>query len=112
MKILLNIITMLNVLHAISDAPGRDLFTSIATDVHSFRLTHKQYYDRLSRLTKLDLIKRKKEKYVLTTFGKVIYQLYLLLGEAINDRFVLEPLEQLKPEEKEVESLLIATVEN
>jgi predicted transcriptional regulator len=69
-------VTMLNVLDAIRDPDGRDLFNSIATDRRSndtldytVKITRKQYYSRLSKLVKAGLIKRNGGKYVLTPFG-------------------------------------------
>ena len=73
-------VTMLNILDAIHDPDGRDLLNSIATDRQSndtsdyaVKITRKQYYARLSKLVKADLVKRTERKYVLTPFGKVIY---------------------------------------
>ena len=58
---------------------GRDLFNFIATEKRSndtfdypVKISRKQYYSRLSKLVKTDLIKRKGAKYVLTPFGDVI----------------------------------------
>jgi hypothetical protein len=78
-------ITILNVLDAISDISGRNLFTSIATNVDSFGMSHRLYYTRVSKLAKTDLVKRKNGKYVLTTFGMVIYQLQLRFLKAMHD---------------------------
>ena len=68
------------VLTAISDKESLELFRFIATnseDSDSLRtktnLTRKQYYSRLSRMTKAGLVKRNKGKHCLTVFGKVIY---------------------------------------
>lgn len=83
-------ITRLNILDAISTVSGRDLFTSIATDGDSLKMSHKQYYTRLGKLIKTVLIKRKNGKYVLTTFGNVVYQLQLRFGKAVNDHFTLK----------------------
>lgn len=70
-------VTMLDVLDAIHDPDGRDLFDSIATeksrneiDDYTVKISRKQYYSRLSKLVKTDLVKRKGAKYVLTPFGK------------------------------------------
>jgi predicted transcriptional regulator len=86
-------ITRLNILDAISDASGHDLFTFIATDRdHNdiLKTSHRVYYDRLGKLVKTDLIRRKNGKYVLTTFGNVVYQLQLRFGKAVNDHFILK----------------------
>ena len=67
---------MLDVLDALRDPNGRDLFNSIATERRSndtfdytVKITRKQYYFRLSKLIKADMIKREGEKYVLTPLG-------------------------------------------
>jgi hypothetical protein len=59
-------VTMLDVLDALRDPDGRDLFNSIATERRSndtfdytVKITRKQYYFRLSKLIKADMIKRK-----------------------------------------------------
>ena len=83
---------MLDVLDAIHDPDGRDLFNSIATDRRSndtfdytVKITRKQYYSRLSKLVKADLIKRKEGRYVLTPFGGVIYLVQLGFAEAVDE---------------------------
>ena len=85
-------ITMLDVPDAIHDFDGRDLFNSIATDRRSndtfdytVKITRKQYYSRLSKLVKSDLIKRRGAKYVLTPFGNVIYTVQLEFAEAVDE---------------------------
>jgi hypothetical protein len=81
-------VTMLDVLDAIHDPDGRDLFNSIATNRRSndaVKITRKQYYSRLSKLVKADLIKRKEGRYVLTPFGGVIYSVQLGFAEAVDD---------------------------
>ena len=71
---------------------GRDLFNSIASDTYSddhhigaIETSRKRYYSRLNKLIKMDLIKRKGGRYLLTTFGKVIYGLELEFGDAVDD---------------------------
>jgi predicted transcriptional regulator len=91
MKVQSKNMTLLNILDATSH--GHELFTFIANDVKSFGLSKKQYYDRLSRLTKMHLIKRGNEKWVLTTFGEVIYELHIKLLNAINDSQVFKASE-------------------
>jgi predicted transcriptional regulator len=81
-----------NVLNAIHDPGGRDLFDSIAIDRsrnetidYTVKISRKQYYSRLSKLVKTDLIKRKGAKYVLTPFGGVIYAVQLEFTEAVDE---------------------------
>ena len=85
-------VTMLDILDAIHDPGGRDLFDSIATDRsrnktidYTVKISRKQYYSRLSKLVKTDLIKRKGAKYVLTPFGGVIYAVQLEFTEAVDE---------------------------
>jgi hypothetical protein len=72
---------------------GSDLFDSIASDTFHYRtstnnaapgLSRRQYYARLSKLIKVDLVKRVKGRYVLTPFGIVIYDLQLEFRRAVD----------------------------
>ena len=84
------IVTSLDVLGAICDNDGRDLFYLIASDrmsIHNLKMSRKQYYMRLSKLIKADMIKRKSGKYLLTPFGAVIYGVQLEFVKAVNDHF-------------------------
>lgn len=90
-------VTMLNILDAIHDPDGRDLLNSIATDRRSndtsdyaVKITRKQYYARLSKLVKADLVKRTEGKYVLTPFGKVIYSVQLGFADAVDEHLKLK----------------------
>ena len=83
-------VTWLNVLEAIRY--GQELFNSIAADTYgdnppsdTVKLSPKQYYSKLSKLIKVDLIKRKSGRYLLTPFGRVIYGVQLELGETLDN---------------------------
>jgi predicted transcriptional regulator len=89
-KVVQKNVTRLNILDAITF--GRDLFNTIATDTYgedtltdSLKISPKRYYNKLSKLVKVDLIKRKSGRYLLTPFGKVIYGVQLALGKAVDD---------------------------
>ena len=80
--------TLLDVLNAIRDINGRDIFNSIEGDrLCKLKMTRKQYYLRLSKLIKANMIKRKNGKYLLTPFGKVIYMVQLEFVKAIDEHF-------------------------
>jgi len=89
-------LTLLNVLKAIRDTTGRDIFNSIAgyrmsnLKMSNLKMTRKQYYLRLSRLIKANMIKRKKGKYSLTPFGKVIYFIQLEFVSVIDEHFEMK----------------------
>ena len=59
------------------------------------KLTKKQYYSRISRLTKAGLVKRQKGRYFVTAFGKVVYDAQRLLGSAVNNYWKLRAIDAL-----------------
>jgi predicted transcriptional regulator len=90
------------IINAISNEQSLDLFKAIAqTNVNSAiltknaKLTRKQYYSRMSRMTKVGLIKRKNGKYFLTSLGKVIYQAQTLIGNTLKDYWKLKAIDSL-----------------
>ena len=102
------------VLTAISDKQSLELFRFIAAnneDSDGLRtktnLTRKQYYSRLSRMTKAGLVKRKKGKHSLTAFGKVIYDAQTIVERAVNNYWRLKAIDSLEissdlPEEERI----------
>ena len=91
-----------NVLSAISDKDSLKLFRYIAdTDGDSdtlrdkTNLTRKQYYSRLSRMTRVGLIKRKNGKHSLTAFGKVVYDAERIIDKAISNYWKLKAIDSL-----------------
>lgn len=102
------------VLTAISDKESLELFKFIAInneDSDGLRtktnLTRKQYYSRLSRMTKVGLVKRKKGKHSLTAFGKVVYDAQTIIEKAINNYWTLKAIDSIEvsndlPEEERI----------
>jgi hypothetical protein len=91
------------VITAISDRESLELFRIIAInseDSDGLRtktnLTRKQYYSRLSRMTKAGLVKRKKGKHSLTAFGKVIYDAQTIIEKAVNNFWKLKAVDSLE----------------
>lgn len=91
------------VLTSISDKESLELFRFIATnneDSEGLRtktsLTRKQYYSRLSRMTKAGLVKRKKGKHFLTAFGKVVYDAQTIIEKAVNNYWKLKAIDSLE----------------
>ena len=92
-----------NVLAAISDKQSLDLFRYIADtngDSDALRakinLTRKQYYSRLSRMTKVGLVKRKNGKHFLTAFGKVVYDAQKTIEKAVDIFWKLKAVDSLE----------------
>ena len=102
------------VITAISDKESLELFRIIAInseDSDGLRtktnLTRKQYYSRLSRMTKAGLVKRKKGKHSLTAFGKVIYDAQTIIEKAVHNYWKLKAIDSLEvsndlPEEERI----------
>lgn len=61
------------------------------------KISRKEYYLRMSKFVKTGIVTRRQGKYMLTSFGKVIYELQLLLVQAIDmkmktvDSFIPDP---------------------
>ena len=78
-------LTIQKVLEAISNEEAQELFNVIAEDKNSYDLvesgmmSRRQYYRRLAKLIKFNLIKRVGKRYALTTFGYVVYETQLTL---------------------------------
>jgi len=78
-------LTVQKVLEAISNEEAQELFNVIAENKNSYDvvesgiMSRRQYYGRLAKLIKLNLIKRVGKKYALTTFGYVVYETQLTL---------------------------------
>src|ERR671923_1637659 len=91
------------VLKSISDDISLDLYKSIANSdgergddlLAKTKITRKQYYSRLSSLTKAGLIKRKNGKYSLTAFGKVVYESEKSIENAFNIYWKLKAVDSI-----------------
>ena len=90
-------------LRAIADDKSLELFGAVAQEIidsrnlkSKIKLTRKQYYSRLSRMTRMGLVKRKNGKYVLTSFGKIVYESKLTLENALNNYWKLKAIDSLE----------------
>jgi hypothetical protein len=113
-----------DVLKAISDNGSIELFRTVAlakqdTDIliSKTKLTRKQYYSRMSSLTKAGLIKRKSGKHTLTAFGKVIYYTTLIpIENAISYYWKLKAIDSLAMSKdhpaEELEKVIDNLIEN
>jgi hypothetical protein len=97
------LISIIDILKAISDDKGLVLFSTIAlangeteVQISKMGLTSKQYYSRISKLTKADLIKRKNGRHSLTVLGKVVYEVHTTIGKALQYYWKLKAIESLE----------------
>jgi hypothetical protein len=59
------------------------------------KLGRKQYYSKMSRMSKAGLLKRQKGRYFVTAFGKVIYDAHRLLVSAVKNHWKLKAIDSL-----------------
>jgi Mn-dependent DtxR family transcriptional regulator len=97
-------ITAATVLRSIADDKSMALFRTVARSDEGIdskylkdklKLTRKQYYSRLTRIAKSGLIKKKRGKYALTTFGKVVYDSQATVGIALSKLWELVAIDSL-----------------
>jgi predicted transcriptional regulator len=76
---------------AISDSKSLLLFNILANEggsteslVPKLGISRKEYYLRISKLLRADVIRRKNKEYCLTIFGRVIHGMQLILAEKVD----------------------------
>ena len=94
--------TVADVLKTIADDKSLVLFNTIALSngdsdifISTLELTRKQYYSRLSAFLNAGLVKRKRGKYSLTTFGMVLYHAQEIIGNAVNHYWKLKAMDSV-----------------
>ena len=108
------------VLRTIADDKSIELFTTVALETidsknlkNRTKLTRKQYYSRLSRMTSAGLVRRKNGKYILTTFGRIVYDSKVTIENALNNYWKLKAIDSLETSNevpKEEQQKLIETL--
>jgi hypothetical protein len=117
-------ISIADVLDTISDDKSLVLFNTIALSnsdgsdilISKLKLTRKQYYSRISKLVKVDLVVRRNRKYFLTSLGKIVYDAQKIIGNAVGDYWKLKAVDTLEitdqmPKE-EYNKIINALIEN
>ena|SRR2546426_12691712 len=87
---------------AISDDKSLTLFDFVALDTEysnvlktKLVLTRKQYYSRMSKLINAGLIIRKNSKHFLSSFGKIVYETQMIIGEGIQNYWKLKAIDSI-----------------
>jgi predicted transcriptional regulator len=95
--------TPATVLRTIADDKSLELFKTIAQGTidsenlkNKTKLTRKQYYSRLSRMTKAGLVRKKSGKYLLTAFGKIVYDAQTTVENALTSYWKLKAIDSLE----------------
>jgi predicted transcriptional regulator len=95
--------TAATILRTIADDKSLELFKIIAhgtIDSENLKtktkLTRKQYYSRLSRMTRAGLVRKKSGKYLLTAFGKIVYDTQATVELALSSYWKLRAIDSLE----------------
>ena len=95
-------VSVVEILEAISDVKSLKLFNTIATKGGNsedlsvqLKLSRKEYYSRMSRLMKTGLVKRKNGKHFLTAFGKVVYDAQVTIRKAVESYWKLKAVDSI-----------------
>jgi hypothetical protein len=112
--------TVATILRSIADDKSLELFRTVALEIidsknlkSRTKLTRKQYYSRLSRMTRVGLVKRKEGKYILTTFGKIVYDSQTTIENSLRNYWKLKAIDSLEMSNelpKEEQQKLIETL--
>ena len=100
-------VSLSNILSVISDDKSFALFRTIAVEngddgsdseflTSKTKLTRKQYYSRMSDMTKAGLLKRKRGKYFLTSLGKVVYNNLRIIESALSNYWKLKAIDSFE----------------
>jgi DNA-binding Lrp family transcriptional regulator len=91
------------VFESLSDNVSLGLFTTIANESinsvalrNKVKITRKQYYSRLSKMTKAGIIKRTNGRLAVTAFGKIVYKVQETVENASNDQWKLRAIDSIE----------------
>lgn len=96
-------ITVAQVLEAVADDESISILKHISQKGgrsgeirDALKLTRKKYYARLYKLNQCGLVRKKDEKYVLSTFGKVVLDMENNIETALNNYWKIKALDSLR----------------
>ena len=103
MKTLPLSVSKLQVLQLISDQITIDILTAISNNVNNPRnlrqlldLSERQYYDRISELMNMGLVRRKNGKVFITSFGQIVYKAQSKIAIAFTHSSELRMIDLIK----------------
>ncbi len=95
--------TLEQIMGTLSDDKSIALFNTISIAeadstmlINKLKLTRKQYYSKISKMTKSGLVRRSNGRLSLTAFGKIIYEAHLTMGRAIEYYWKLKAVDSLE----------------
>ena len=91
-----------DLLKTISDNKALLLFNTIALEegaqiqIQKLGLTSREYYSRISRLTKTGLITKRNGNYYLTLLGKIWYEIHVMMCKVLKCHWKLKAVESIQ----------------
>jgi hypothetical protein len=82
--------------------PILPLFNTIALEegtqiqIQKLGLTSKEYYSRISRLTKTELITKRNDNYYLTLLGKILYEIHVMTCKVLKYHWKLKAVKSIQ----------------
>jgi hypothetical protein len=116
--------SLANVLKSISDDKILSIFQAIAADanynngeigLNKLHLSRRLYYYKISTMRKTGLIKRRRGRYYLTPFGKVVYCCTMITKNALDNYYNLKAVEVTEDSgfsNEELSKLVNALIDN
>jgi predicted transcriptional regulator len=96
-------LTVACVLKSIADPISVELFQSISAEgsersdlISKKNLTLRQYYSRISNLTRSGMLVKKKGKNYRTTLGKIVYEMLKTIENALTDYYKLKAIDLIR----------------
>jgi predicted transcriptional regulator len=83
--------------------------------IKDMQLTTKQYYSRISGLMDVGLIKRDQGRYILTAFGKVVYEAHMTIHRSLLYYWKLKAIDSIQTtdiSEQDFSTLVDALIDN
>ena len=94
---------MTDILKTLSDDKALVLFNTIALadgeseiQIRKMGLSTKQYYSRILKMIKANLIRKKNGRYLMTLLGKIVYEAHMAIGKALNYYWKLQALDSIQ----------------
>ena len=95
-------LSKLQVLNAVNDDISMELLSTIANEpetaeglIDRLKLSHRQYYNRISKLLNCGLVNLNGRKYTITTFGKLINGVLLKVSKVVGNSWKLKAIDAI-----------------
>lgn len=95
-------VSVADIFSTLGDEKSLRLFKAIGTRGGSsedfsnrLKLSHKEYYSRMSRFVRIGIVKRKNSKYYLTAFGIIVHDSEEIVRRAVDSLWKLKAIDSI-----------------